>query len=189
LQRDLGIAQDAAIVSGILTLPIETAAETIDIGSAPIMLPYVTEPVLSQPYRTAARKINKYLAFDPLPSPLSLNPAVDRWNENQSSSSSSSTASMVRVSSFRPDLLGTPLYGTTSFSSRSTSSTSSSSSTTNLPFLRSIAVAFECSRMGPGELLDTLTFDGIDVTAIGHRDQDSRCVGCHDRGLHHSCQR
>ena len=163
-QRDLGIAQDAAIVDGILTLPIETIAETIDIGSEPILLPYVTEPVLSQPYRTAARKINKYLAFEPLPSPVSLNPAVDRWNENQSSSSSSSTASLVRVNSYRPDLLNTPLYGTTSFARTTRSVTTASSSTSDLPFLRSIAVAFECSRMGPGELLDSLTFDGIDVT-------------------------
>jgi hypothetical protein len=164
LQRDLGIAQDAAIVSGILTLPIETTVQTVDIGSVPILLPFVTEPVLSQPYRTAARKINRYLAFDPLPSPLSLNPAVDRWNENQSSSSSSSTASLVEVASYRPDLLGTPLYGTTSFSRQRTSVTTSSSNTSDLPFLRSIAVDFECSRMGPGEQLDSLTFDGIDVT-------------------------
>lgn len=164
LQRDLGIVQDAAIVTGILTLPIEATVQTIDIGADPIMLPYVSEPVLSQPYRTDDRKINRYLAFAPLPSPLSLNPAVDRWNENQSTSSSSSTASFVQVASYRPDLLNTPLYGTTSFASSTSSSTSSSSSTSDLPLLRSIAVAFECTLMGPGEVLDSLTFDGIDVT-------------------------
>lgn len=163
--RDHGISQDAAIVSGILTLPIDVTVVTPDIGDQPIMLPFITEPVLSQPYRTATRKINEYLAFDPLPAELTLNPAVDRWTEHQSSSSSSQTKSMVEVGIFRPDLLGTPLYGTSTYRTSVTTSVSVSSSSSALPNLRSIPVQFRCSRMGPGEELDNVTFDGIDVTA------------------------
>lgn len=165
LQRDLGIEQDAAIVDGILQLPIDVVAETVDIGSVPITLPYVTEPVLSQPYRTLSRKINKYLAFAPLPSPLTLQPAVDRWNETQKTRSSSRTSSFVAVRSYRPDLVGTSLYGTTSRRTTTSRSTRTSSRTEDLPNLRSIPVDFTMGLMGPGELLDTVTFDGIDVTA------------------------
>lgn len=164
-QRDMGIDQDAAIVSGILTLPIEVTVVRPDLGDEPITLPFVTEAVLTQPYRTASRKINEYMAFEPLPASLSLDPAVDRWNEHQSSSSSSQTKSMVEVAVFRPDLIGTPLYGTSTYTSTVTTTVSSSSSTTALPFLRSIPVSFRCERMGPGEELDSVTFDAIDVTA------------------------
>lgn len=165
LQRDLGITQDAAIVGGILQLPIAVTPVTVDIGSDAISLPFITEAVLSQPFRTADRVINKYLNFAPLPSPLELRPAVDRWDEQQSSSTSSSTSSFVQVNEYRPDLVGTDLYGTTSLSTSSSSSTSVSSSTQSMPFMRQLAVAFTCRMMGPGENLDTLTFDGIDVTA------------------------
>ena len=163
-QRDLGIAQDAAIIDGILTLPIEVTPLTVDIGSLPIMLPYVSEPVLSQPWRTLSRKINAYMAFEPLPAALKLQPAIDRWNENQSSQSSSATKSMAHVASYRPDLLDTPLYGTTSYASTVSTSVSSSRSSRALPNLRSIPVTFTCERMGPGEGLDRLLFDSIDIT-------------------------
>jgi hypothetical protein len=168
LQRDQGITQDAAIVNGRLMLPLEVSVTQVDIGDAPIMLPYVTEPVLSQPYRTLSRKINQYLNFAPLPSMLSISPAVDRWSEYSSSTSiSTPTANVVQVGIFRPDLMNTPLYGTIAGVEVSTSSSTSlaSSSTTDLPFLRSIEVSFTCSRMGPGETLASLTFDGINVTA------------------------
>lgn len=165
LQRDLGITQNAAIVPGVLRLPITPFPRKVDIGRVPIMLPYVREAIITQPFRTASRKINEYQNFNPLPGLLALNPAVDRWNEGQQTSSSSATSSFEQVNSYRPDLLGTALYGTTSLTSSSSSSTSVSSSTTDLPFLRQIDVEFTARRMGPGEQLDRLTFDGIDVTA------------------------
>src|SRR5690606_32342837 len=56
-------------------------------------------------------------------------------------------------------------YGTSTYKSTVTTSVSVSSSSKALPNLRSIAVEFRCSRMGPGEELDAVTFDGIDVTA------------------------
>lgn len=164
-QRDLGIAQDAAIVGGILTLPIEVITRTIDIGTVPIMLPYVTEPVVSQPYRTATKRINQYLAFDPLPAALTINPAVDRWSDVQESSSSRKTSSMIETSSYRPDLLGTPLYGTTSYSSSVTSKvTADWSEERLLENLRPIQVQFTCSMMAPGEQLESVTFDDLDIT-------------------------
>lgn len=164
-QRDLGIDQDAAIVDGILQLPVTATAEAVDIGDVPITLPFVTEPILSQPFRTEGRKINKYLAFDPLPASLAIAPAVDRWNETQTNSTSRSTSSFVQVWAYRPDLLGTAQYGTSTEQRNTSSSTSVSTSTRSLPFLRQITVDFVCSRMGPGETLDTVTFDGVDVTA------------------------
>jgi len=166
LQRDLGITQDAAIVEGILQLPIEVIPEGVDIGADAISLPFITEPVLSQPFRTTARVINKYLNFTPLPSPLELRPAVDRWDEQQTNSSSSSTSSFVaQVTGFRPDLIAQGLHGTTSTESFSSSSTSVSSTTQEMPFMRQLRVGFIIRMMGPGELLDTITFDGVDVTA------------------------
>ncbi|WP_279480250.1 DUF4815 domain-containing protein [Aureimonas sp. SK2] len=164
-QRDLGIAQDAAVAGGFLMLPVQGFARRIDVGRAPITLPFVKEAVISQPFRTLSRKINAYLNFAPLPMALSLNPAVDRWNETQETSSSSSSSSFAQEFSYRPDLVGTPEYGTTSVSSSSSSSTSVTSSTTDLPFLRQITVEVTGRLMGPGEDLDRILFDGIDVTA------------------------
>jgi hypothetical protein len=163
-QRDLGIAQTAAIVGGELQLPILVTPMKVDIGRAAIMLPFVKEPVQSQPFRTLSRKINKYLNFAPLPAIFEINPAVDRWNITSTSSLSQATASFVQVWAYRPDLLYTDLYGTTSTTAESSTTTAlASSSTTEIEFLRQTVVDFSVSRMGPGETLASFTFDGVDV--------------------------
>jgi len=164
-QRDLGIAQDAAIGGGFLMLPIDGFPVSVNIGTEPISLPYVREAVISQPFRTASRLINQFQNFTPLPSPLTLEPAIDRWNETQRTSSSSATRSFRQEFLYMPETVGTPLYGTSTFSTRSSSSTSVRRTSEELPFLRSIVVKFTVRRMGPNENLESLFFDGINVTA------------------------
>ncbi|WP_108459199.1 DUF4815 domain-containing protein [Devosia naphthalenivorans] len=165
MQRDLGISQEAAVFDGFVQLPIDVTPQYVDIGEVPITLPFVEEAVLSQPFRTLGRPINKYLAFEPIPSEFSINPAIDRWNVTSSSTRSKETSSIAQVGVYRPDLLGTDRYGTVD-SRQSTSTVTrrlSSSTSTALPFLRQIAVNFTAKRFGPGEKLQSLTFDGIEV--------------------------
>ncbi|WP_281978801.1 DUF4815 domain-containing protein [Pseudorhizobium flavum] len=165
LQRDLGIAQEAAVFDGFLQLPIDVTVDEVDIGSVAITLTFVEEVVLSQPFRTLGRPINKYLAFEPIPADFAINPAVDRWNVTTSSTRSRETQSIAQVGVYRPDLVGTDRYGTVD--SRQTNTTVSrrlsSSTTTELPFLRQITVNFTAKRFGPGEQLESLTFDGIEM--------------------------
>lgn len=166
LQRDLGIEQDAAVFDGFVHLPIDVIVDQVDIGSVAIMLPFVEEVVLSQPFRTLGRPINKYLAFSPIPADFTITPAIDRWNVLSSSTRiAPATSEITRVGVFRPDLVGTDRYGTVD-SRESTATVNrrlASSRQEDLPFLRPITISFTAKRFAPGEKLETLTFDGIEV--------------------------
>ncbi len=54
LQRDLGIAQDAAILSGLLMLPIDVTPVTVNIGNAPLMLPMCANRFSPSPIERSA---------------------------------------------------------------------------------------------------------------------------------------
>mgnify|MGYP002989226496 CR=1 FL=1 len=66
--RDQGLSQTAAVVNGVLTLPIEATATALpnDVA-APTANPWTPSPLLAQPLRTGSMKVNPYMAFDPLP--------------------------------------------------------------------------------------------------------------------------
>lgn len=159
--RDQGTAQSGAIFDGELTLPVEilgvsspsadiTGPVALAINPANGQTPYV----INQTLRTGSMKINPYMAFTPLPAEVLLTPAVDRWTESQTQWASDETRQITTWSS-----LGWLVR-------QFTTNTTEVVSTTKTPdrYLRPIEVRFSVKGFGPGEVLNTLTFDGITVT-------------------------
>lgn len=162
--RDAGMTQTAACVDGILMLPIiaDTQEASTDI-EAPQTCLYTIEAVATQPERTGSMKINPYMAFTVPMSPVVLDPAVDRWTEVVETRLSDVTQRFV-VDQRSHDWQRT----ITRFPSRTSSSAKDSivsSTQTQIEYLRRIPVKFVISGFGPGEILNSLTFDGIAVTA------------------------
>lgn len=178
--RDLGIAQDAAVANGALTLPIIATASVLE-GSnqQPNVLTRTSfSATLKQEARTGGMKINPYMSFPPVPAVVTLSPAKDYWTETKVRETSDTTYQNITTSSSQTANLGTNYYwGYGSYqsyagsSSSSSSSTSASSSTSvssykigDLENLRQIEVTVSASGFGPGETLEELRFDGIVLT-------------------------
>ena len=119
-------------------------------------LDYDVQTLLEQPLRTGTVKVNPYQAFDPLPAKVELTPAIDRWTETQTTWLSDITR---RFRSTRDG--GWALYAG---SNTTTTTETVSSSNTAVEYLREIDVEFSLAGFGPGEILDTITFDGVQVT-------------------------
>lgn len=156
LQRDAGAAQDAAVVQGILTLPIAGSVLNPSIPlTSPQVCAYTLEPVLQQTARTGSMKINPYMAFDPIPAAVSLNPAIDRWTEVQTTWTSGITQRFLTgVGNRVVDIstsVATQLVKTESESIQN---------------LRQIQVSFRLTGFGPNEMLNSVLFDGISVTPV-----------------------
>ncbi|MEG2173551.1 MAG: DUF4815 domain-containing protein [Desulfovibrionaceae bacterium] len=151
--RDQGVSQTAAIVNGELILPITGAAASMaqDVVK-PTALAYTPIILLNQPRRTSSMAVNPYRAFDPLPAHVTLTPAVDFWTETQSQWTSPATQ-VFSVGS-----------GNASATSVSTGTQVVGTSSQKIEHLRPIEVRFECTGFGPGEALQSVTFDGINVT-------------------------
>ena len=86
--RDKGTPQTARIADQMLQLPMDVAAHRLS-NSREKLLSYRPEVLIDQSMHTKSMKINPYMAFDPLPAEVVLNPAVDRWTEHFSKSFSS----------------------------------------------------------------------------------------------------
>ena len=105
-------------------------------------------------------KVNPYMAFDPLPGVMTLEPPLDRWTETVTDWTSEVTKA------FNQDAhrWGGTGNGVLSSVNKSSAVENITSTTVALEFLRQIDVKFTVSGFGPGEILDNLTFDGIDAT-------------------------
>lgn len=150
--RDAGTPQTAAVVNGELRLPIAAtiAAVGSDISS-PQTLPYTHVTVLEQKLRTGSMLINPYMTFAPVPANLVIRPEVDRWTDVQTTWASAVTSRFVVGS------------GDQSSTASRTRNALLSTTTSNSETLRQIPVGFTISRFGPGEILTSLTFDGVNV--------------------------
>jgi hypothetical protein len=95
--RDQGIAQGAAIVAGELMLPLDAAVAQI-VGNIINTLNYTVETIFDQPARTGSMKVNPYNAQDPLPARVTLDPAIDRWNIEETQWTSDITRAITQVS-------------------------------------------------------------------------------------------
>lgn len=152
--RDQGLDQTAAVVDGELVLPLDGRADLLPMDvPAPLALPYSPRVILSQLLRTGSMKVNPYMAFEPLPAQITLTPSVDFWTETVTRWASPVTR-IFSVGS-----------GNTSSTSTSSGTQFASSSRKNIEHLRSFEIKFEAKGFGPGERLNTVTFDGIPVTA------------------------
>lgn len=149
--RDQGIPQTLAIIDGELTLPI--AATVLDGALSPEAwsLNYEVSAFVSQPLQTGSMKVNPYMAFDPLPAIVTLDPAVDQWTTVNETWQSAVTRSLTRGS------------GNASSTSTSTSVEVLREETTESTTLRQRDVAFTVSGFDANEVLASLTFDGVSV--------------------------
>lgn len=169
--RDQGLPQTGAIVGSALQLSIEGSVTDISLGDDPILLPFIEEEVIVQDLVTDCHRINPYMAFEPLPAPVVLNPAVDIWTVFATDWASDVTERFVtterRTVSRRINARG--------WGRRVTTNTDSSSSTVSRSelvgtdreddaFIRVRNVSFRIEGFGKGEILDQASFDGLDVT-------------------------
>lgn len=144
--RDLGATNTAAVFDGILTLPITASFRTIR-ASAPITLSWTDQIVIEQPFHTACEKINPYMNFSPPALRMGIVPSRDFWTERED----------LPVSEI------TRIVGAGANSRIIQTETSESIEDIPIRFLRSIVVAFTIEGFGSGEILSSLTFDGVPV--------------------------
>lgn len=144
--RDAGVPQTAAIVDNEIRLAIDPTIITVPM-TGPVLLPYVDELIIDQPFVTSCVKINPYQNFYPLPAKLSLTPAVDMWTETRTEWLSDRTVQVTGSAA-----------GTTA--SEQLMSRRQESAT----FLREIPVSFLIEGFGAGEILAYFEFDGLDLT-------------------------
>ncbi|WP_425086988.1 DUF4815 domain-containing protein [Stappia sp.] len=145
--RDGGIPQDAAVFEGSCQLAIDPTVFPLPI-TAPDMLDWTAETVVSQPLKTKCRLVNPYANFTPIPAELSLTPAADFWTEVRTEWASEETR----------------VFGSGNRARTTTEAEEVDQREELAEFLRPISIAFTVSGFGAGEILDALTFDGIDVT-------------------------
>lgn len=169
--RDQGLSQTAAVVNGVLTLPIEATATALpnDVA-APTANPWTPSPLLAQPLRTGSMKVNPYMAFDPLPGSASLNPALDRWTESQTQWASAVTE-RFNTGHYVPGVSWVVGEDTAT-------RTEQLGSTTNaLEYLRQIDVAYRIEGFGAGEQLAAAAFDGVPLDLHGTADGNGTLDG------------
>ena len=151
-QRDQGLAQTAAIKNGELVMAIDATVlrPTADVAVATTCANQ-SRIALAQERRTGSMKINPYLSFAPLPARSELFPAIDRWTDTNTIWTSPITLRFENGSGNQSSV-------------QTTESITSVQLTRPLEFLRQVDVHFRLSGFGPGEQLQTVTFDGISVT-------------------------
>lgn len=160
--RDQGITQSAAVVDGVLTLPIAAKVYSLSADiAAPKARSFSPRVLLAQPYKTGSMLVNPYQAFDPMPAEVVLEPAVDRWTETKTDWTSTETKRVTNMV-YAP---GAWDHGTT-YTSTSSKTETVGSSTSELEYLRQIDVAFTISGFGAGEKLQSIVFDGVTVSAM-----------------------
>lgn len=159
--RDQGIEQNASIIDGELTLPIAATAYLLSQDlQVPAARAYSPQVVLAQTLRTGAMAVNPYSAFDPMPARVTLAPSIDRWTETKTEWTSAVTR-RFETWIYAPN---DPRHGQ-GIQSSGTTSEKVSSMTVDVEYLRAIDVSFKIEGFGPGEVLQSITFDGVGVAA------------------------
>jgi len=153
--RDAGVAQDLAVVSQELQLavigtPVPAAQNNLTFN----LLPYQEAPVVQVLQRTGQMAINPYMAFDPMPAIVTLNPAVDLWTITDEQTNFS-TESFVFGSG---DRSSTTVSTVTSLVSEANSA---------IQFLRERNVQFTVTGFDANEPVQQLVFDGRQLPVTG----------------------
>lgn len=154
--RDEGETQTASVGGGVLELAITPTFFQSTLLS-PVTLDFTEEVIIEQERSTSCMKINPYQNFEPLPAGMTLTPAADFWSVQQTVWASPVTLEFNRGT--RRD------NGPLVVSGEAVETVSETEQ--QAEFLRQIAVNFVLTGMGAGEILDILTFDGVDVKPVG----------------------
>lgn len=154
-QRDAGIVQTAAIVDGVLCLPISANVSYVSADiTSPQTCAGTVVAALDQGLKTGGHKINPHSAYTEPKGTLKCTPEVDRWTQVVSDHTSEITKRFMR--SVGPQGGETAGGETVEEQDRLTSKTKER--------LRQIEVTFESSGHAPGEQLQKMKFDGVEIT-------------------------
>ncbi|MCL6230190.1 DUF4815 domain-containing protein [Bartonella bilalgolemii] len=160
--RDEGFKQTGAVGNGILQLAIDPIFYTADLQS-PVTLDWTNEVIIAQELTTACEKINPYQNFSPLPGRVTLAPATDFWHEQRTDWLSSVTNQLNmgqnRGRSIRKTEISDDLVHATQ---------------EQIDFLRQITLNFKIEGFAKGEILESLTFDGVNVLPSSHLVADTK---------------
>ncbi|WJI45108.1 DUF4815 domain-containing protein [Mesorhizobium sp. C120A] len=148
--RDAGEVQNGAVFNGTFQIPIIPTFQFFSLPK-PQYLNFTEEVLIAQEAVTGCTKINPYQSFAPLPAKMTLTPSQDFWTETQDTSLSPVTQ----------------VFGQGNRSRITNVEIITSTREVTARFLRQINVAFVIDGFGVGEILQTLTFDGITVTPAG----------------------
>lgn len=151
--RDQGEPQTAAIVGGCLVLPIDVVGTRV-FGTQAVTLPWVEEVVLEQALATSSMLVNPYANFSRMPSDLRLEPGVDFWTTRITEWTSATTAEFTTVTDTVP-------AGTVTSTTVITEVAAERSEVATV--LRQIDVQATIEGFLAGEILQSLTFDGVSV--------------------------
>ncbi|KAA6405670.1 DUF4815 domain-containing protein [Candidatus Tokpelaia sp.] len=149
--RDAGQEQTAAVSGGVMELPITSNFYQLPLA-APVTLAWQEEVIIAQEQMTGCTKINPYANFTPLPADLALMPAADFWTQYRTDWAGAVTNEYWQGGRRRGPLLES-----------SSTSENLGSHTEQIQYLRQIELTFTLRGLGAGEILDSLTFDGISV--------------------------
>jgi len=155
--RDTGVAQTAAIVSGELMLPIQPVFPDPLMASGGAMLNFTLEPVIEQTLATDKIKINPYDSFSPIPCKVTVITPVDRWTTDQVTWDTESVR-FIRTGHFVEGVSRVTSTTTVSDAIETVARTS-----TPAQFLRQIPLIVRIEHLGAGEIVPTITFDGVVV--------------------------
>ncbi|WP_375649393.1 DUF4815 domain-containing protein, partial [Bartonella sp. MU70NMGDW] len=160
--RDEGFQQTGAVGNGILQLAIDPTFYTAPL-KAPVTLDWTNEVIIAQELTTACEKINPYQNFAPLPGTVTLDPATDFWHEQRTDWLSGITNQIImgrnrgrtiRNTEVRDDLVN--------------------ETQEKIDFLRQITLSFKIEGFGSSEILESLTFDGVNVLPASRLVADSK---------------
>ncbi len=153
--RDQGEAQTAAVADGFMELAITPTFFQSSL-TGPVMLDWVEEVVVAQELDTFCEKINPYQNFNPMPGSITITPSADFWTVQQTEWASPVTQEFNR---------GTTRNGPLVVTSEDVQLLGERDQL--VEFLRQIPISFTIKGFGSGEILESLTFDGVDVKPAG----------------------
>ncbi|MEJ8474452.1 DUF4815 domain-containing protein [Roseibium algae] len=146
--RDQGEPQTAAINQGVLQLAVDVVG--VQASEDLAALDWTETVLVAQGLASSEMKINPYANFNTMPGDLRLSPPVDFWTDHVTQWASPVTQEFTAAPDTPP--------GTTSLNEEVSESVSSAK------VLRQIDINYDLAGFGAGENLESLTFDGIDVT-------------------------
>ncbi|MBT9293283.1 DUF4815 domain-containing protein [Prosthecodimorpha staleyi] len=166
--RDPGVAQTAAIGGGTLRLAVDPVLLRAYL-TAPVTLDWTEEVVVRQELRTGAKKINPFINLNPMPAALKIEPPVDFWVESETEWTSPATMEFAGTASpaVPSSALGRRLLSGSAVTSETTVTDIVSQRTEEAERLRQIEILWELRGFIPSEVLESLTFDGLDVMPAG----------------------
>lgn len=161
--RDPGTPQTAAVFDGLIRLPIAPTIHRLD-QSGVTLLDWTERVAVEQPLATRCRLINPYQNFATMPGQMTLTPAVDYWTETATEWTSDSTQAIAVPVSVTTAAGWFPGQTVTTTTRQVAETRVVDERTEMIDLLREIEVAFEIRGFFPAENLQSLTFDGIDIT-------------------------